>query len=58
MGIIITADTKAKASLKLYREISSFMFEQEYGELRGQDKAIKALNAAKKALADVMKKNK
>ena len=33
MGINVSAKTKAKASLKLYNQISSYMFEQEYDEM-------------------------
>jgi hypothetical protein len=54
MGIQITAVTTAKAALKLYKQIASFMFEQEYGELKGEDKVKAALKAANKALADLM----
>jgi hypothetical protein len=54
MGIQITAVTTAKAALELYKQIASFMFEQEYGELEGEDEVKAALKAANKALADLM----
>lgn len=49
--------TKAKASLKLFNQISSFLFEQEYDELKGNNKAKNALVEAKKALAEIINKN-
>ena len=35
MGIVVRTNTKAKATLKLFNQISSYLFEQELGELRG-----------------------
>ena len=43
MGINYTCKTKAKASLRLYNQISSFLFEQEFGELKDNPKAKLAL---------------
>ena len=57
MGITYNGKTKAKASLKLYNQISSFLFEQEFDELKGQKKAQNALIEAKKALAEIINKN-
>lgn len=55
MGINVSAKTKAKASLKLYNRISSYMFEQEYDEMRGNSRIKNVLDEARKALADIIK---
>ena len=57
MGINYSCKTKAKASLKLFNQISSFLFEQEFDELKGQKKAQNALIEAKKVLAEIIDKN-
>ena len=57
MGINYSCKTKAKASLKLFNQISSFLFEQEFDELKEQKKAQNALIEAKKALAEIINKN-
>lgn len=57
MGINYNCKTKAKASLKLFNQIASFLFEQEYGELKGNSKAQNALTEAKRALAEIINKN-
>ena len=57
MGINYSCKTKAKASLKLFNQVSSFLFEQEYDELKGNNKAKNALIEAKKALAEIINKN-
>ena len=56
MGINYTCKTKAKASLRLYNQISSFLFEQEFGELKDNPKAKLALQEAKRHLADIINK--
>lgn len=56
MGINYSCKTKAKASLKLFNQISSFLFEQEYDELKGNSKAQNTLIEAKKALAEIINK--
>lgn len=55
MGINVSAKTKAKASLKLYNQISSYMFEQEYDEMRGNSRIKNVLDEAKKTLAEIIK---
>ena len=55
MGINVSAKTKAKASLKLYNQISSYMFEQEYDEMRGNSRIKSVLDEARKTLAEIMK---
>ena len=55
MGIDVSCNTKAKASLKLYNHISSYMFEQEYDEMKGNSRIKKVLDEAKKTLAEIMK---
>jgi hypothetical protein len=57
MGIQITAVTTAKAALKLYKQIASYIYEQSCGELEGEDEVKAALKAANKALADLMTRN-
>ena len=57
MGINYSCKTKAKASLKLFNQIASFLFEQEYDELKCNNKAKNALTEAKKALAEIINKN-
>lgn len=57
MGIDVKCKTKKKASLKLYNQISSFLFEQEYDELRSSPKVKLALIDAKQALAELIKNN-
>lgn len=54
MGINVSAKTKAKASLKLYNQISSYMFEQ-YDEMRGNSRIKNVLDEAKKTLAEIIK---
>lgn len=54
MGINYSWKTKAKASLKLYNHISSFLFEEEYGEIENNNEVKEALSKAKKALAKVI----
>lgn len=59
MSITVTTSTKAKATLKLYNQLTSYMFEQEYGELKYANQSnIKALKAAQKALSIIIKKAK
>lgn len=57
MGINFNCKTKAKATLKLYSCISTYLFEQECNELNGNSSARDALIKANKALADIIKKN-
>ena len=55
MGINISCKTKAKASLKLYNQISSYLFEQEYDELRNHPEEKLVLISAKQALSKIIK---
>lgn len=57
MGITVKTNTKNKASLKLYNQIVSFLFEQEYDELRNSPKVKLALIEAKQKLAELIKGN-
>lgn len=57
MGINVSTKTKAKATLKLYNQISSYLFEQEYDELKGNPSVIHALQVAKGKLMEIVKKN-
>ena len=59
MSIKVSTSTKAKATLKLYNQLNSYMFEQEYDELRYANQSnIKALRAAQKALSTIISKAK
>ena len=59
MSITISTNTKAKATLKLYNQLNSYMFEQEYDELRYANQSnIKALKAAQKALNMIINRAK
>ena len=60
MGAIkVSTSTKAKATLKLYNQLASYMFEQEYDELKYANQSnIKALKAAQKALSIIINKAK
>ena len=59
MSITISTNTKAKATLKLYNQLISYMFEQEYDELRYANQSnIKALKSAQKALNMIINRAK
>ena len=59
MSIKVSTSTKAKATLKLYNQLTSYMFEEEYGELKYANQSnIKALRAAQKALSTIISKAK
>lgn len=59
MSITISTNTKAKATLKLYNQLVSYMFEQEYDELKYANQSnIKALKAAQKALNMIIERAK
>ena len=60
MGAIkVSTNTKAKATLKLYNQLTSYMFEEEYGELKYANPSnIKALRAAQKVLSMIISKAK
>lgn len=55
MGININVKTKAKASLKLYNHIASYMFAQEYDEMKGNSRIKNVLDEAEKTLAEIIK---
>lgn len=55
MGIKINSRTKLKESLKLLNHINSFMFEQEYDELKNYNSFQKdALRKASSAISKVI----
>ena len=55
MSITISTNTKAKATLKLYNQLTSYMFEQEYEELKYANQSnIKTLKAAQKVLSMII----
>ena len=59
MSITISTNTKAKATLKLYNQLVSYMFEQEFDELKYANQSnIKALKAAQKALNMIINRAK
>lgn len=55
--MVYSCKTKAKASLKLFNAIASYLFEQEFDELKGNNKAKEALIAANKELSNIISKN-
>ena len=59
MSIKVSTSTKAKATLKLYNQLTSYMFEEEYGELKYANPSdIKALRAAQKVLSMIISRAK
>ena len=59
MSIKVSTSTKAKATLKLYNQLTSYMFEEEYGELKYANQSnIKALKAALKVLSMIISRAK
>lgn len=56
MGITVKANTRAKATLKLYNQMTSYLFEQECGELKGVSNTdIEVLKKACKVLTKIIK---
>ena len=55
MGIKYDCRTKAKAALRLYNQIASYLFEQEFNELRDHPRVKNALQEAKRHLLDIVK---
>lgn len=55
MGIKIKANTKASESIKLYNHIASYMFEQQYDEMKNNSKIKEALEKAQDALIEIIK---
>ena len=59
MSITISTNTKAKATLKLYNQLVSYMFEQEFDELKYANQSnIKTLKAAQKVLSMIINRAK
>ena len=59
MSITISTNTKAKATLKLYNQLTSYLFEQEYEELKYANQSnIKTLKAAQKVLSMIINRAK
>ena len=57
MGISLSKNTNKKATLKLYSAITSYLFEQEYDELRGVSSSdINKLKEAKQVLRKIISK--
>ena len=58
-AIKASKNTKAKANLKVYNQLTSYMFEEEYGELKYANQSnIKALKAAQKVLSMIISRAK
>lgn len=56
MGISVKVNTKAKATLKLYNQMMSYLFEQECGELKGVSNSdIETIRKACKVLTKIIK---
>ena len=59
MSIKVSTSTKAKATLKLYNQLTSYLFEQEYDELKYANQSnIKTLKAAQKVLSMIISRAK
>ena len=59
MSIKVSTSTKAKATLKLYNQLTSYLFEQEYEELKYANQSnIKTLKAAQKVLSMIINRAK
>ena len=57
MGINLSAKTNKRESLKLLNSINSFLFEQQYGELKNAPPiVIKRLKLAAKGLSEIINK--
>lgn len=58
MGITCKTNTKKKATLKLFNLINSYLFEQEFGELKDVSNTdINKIKEACKVLASIVNKN-
>lgn len=58
MGISYKTNTNKKATLKLFNLINSYLFEQEFGELKGVSNTdINKIKEACKILASIINKN-
>jgi hypothetical protein len=58
MGITCKTNTKKKATLKLFNLINSYLFEQEFGELKDVSNTdINKIKEACKVLASIINKN-
>ena len=58
MGITCKTNTKKKATLKLFNLINSYLFEQEFGELKDVSNTdINKIKEACKVLASIIHKN-
>ena len=58
MGITCKTNTKKKATLKLFNLINSYLFEQEFGELKDvRNTDINKIKEACKVLASIIHKN-
>lgn len=55
MGIQVKTKTKSPATLKLYNHINSYLFEQEYDELKGKNRVKEILGKCKEQLAEIIK---
>ena len=58
MGITYKTNTKKKATLKLYNLMNSYLFEQEFGELKDiSNTDINKIKEACKVLSSIIHKN-
>ena len=59
MGIALSTKTEHKQALKLYNQICTYLFEQEYGELKYANSSnIKVLKDAQEVLSMIISKAK
>lgn len=54
MGITYSTKTEHKQALKLYNQIYTYLFEQEYGDLRYNEKLKKQLQETAKELKKIL----
>ena len=57
MGIKVTGKTKSPEALKLISKISTYLFEQEYEELKGKESVKTALKNAISELKTLLSKD-
>lgn len=53
-GITLSTKTEHKQALKLYNQICTYLFEQEYGDLRYNEKLKKQLQETAKELKKIL----
>lgn len=52
--IQVSAKTKKPGALKLYNQINTYLFEQEFGELKGNQAVVNKLKEVKTELSKII----